>query len=175
MESTKTAAATSVPSRPSIQDIIEGQSVEKASGASEEDIIKSLSPLIPNFPAIIKIAQALGTILGLKSRYQCVKQHNCPYEKAVLSYFLALKQMELEIKTLYDTNTGSTLEAKLPNDIFTLGGRLKIEINDAGSQVRIHAITEVKGQLFDWGKGSRLLNELCESANQYIQTIHISD
>jgi|GEM_PF-3360526 len=156
-----------------IQEIIARQSFGSVSGNSEDDIIKSLSPFVPNFSGIVKISQSLGKAMGLKSRQQCVKIHTCTYDKAVLSYFMAVKQMELDIQTLYDTNTGSALEAKLPNDVFTLGTRLKLEIIDEASQIRVRASTEVKGQLYDWGKGSRLLNDLCEAANQYIEIIHI--
>ena len=164
-----------IAARRPIQEIIAGQSFGSVSGNSEDDIIKSLFPFVPNFSGIVKISQSLGKAMGLKSRQQCVKTHACTYDKAVLSYFMAVKQMELDVQTLYDTNTGSALEAKLQNDVFTFGTRLKLEIIDEASQIRVLATTEVKGQMYDWGKGSRLLNDLCETANQYIGTIYIPD
>jgi hypothetical protein len=163
--------------RNSIQKIIAGQNYSSVSGQSEAEIVKSLSSLLPlpeaMFMTTVKLGQTLGTMLGLKSRQQCEKSYSCSYDKAVLSYFLATKQMELNIQTLYDTQKGSILEIKLPTDVFSFGGQLKIVINEEPQHIRVQATTEIKGQMFDWGKGSRILKELCTGADQYIEVIHL--
>lgn len=109
--------------------------------------------------------------MGIKNNKKFETSYSAPYHYAtvVLAYFLALRQAELEIIALYDTSQGSAIEAKLSTDIFSLGGSLAFEfVDESSSMIRVQGSTEIKGQMFDWGKGKRTLLKICESAEQYM-------
>lgn len=162
--------------RPAIKDIISGQASIHVSGMSERELADLLAPISGvsggTFYGSMKVAQTLGTAMGIKNTKKIEKSYPHPYQYAtiVLGYFFAMRRMELEIIALYDTPHGSVMEAKMPTDIFSPGGSLSFETRDESpSRIVVIGESEVKGQMYDWGKGMRTLRNVCDSAEQYIR------
>lgn len=166
----------SVP-RPSIKDIVARYGpLEPVEGPSMRDVAELLAPYTPlsekRFYRSMKWGSALWRTLGVKTRKQFEKSYPAPaiYASVVLAFFLALRDVGLEIVALSDTPTGSMLEAKLPIDIWSLGGSLTLEIIDAHpTEIVVRGVSEVKGQVYDWGKGLRTLQEVFLAAQHYIE------
>ena len=63
---------------------------------------------------------------------------------------------------------GCILTAALPSDLFALEGDLIVAISRTEGGTSVEARTEIPGQMFDWGKSTRcldqLLGEIAESA-----------
>ena len=87
----------------------------------------------------------------------------------VLAFVLAFRHLEREIVAYYDTAHGSVIEVKLPVDVLAYAGTLSIEfIDESPSRILINGATEIAGQMFDWGKGKRALEEVFETAAHYL-------
>ncbi|MGH2514249.1 MAG: hypothetical protein ACRDHP_01200 [Ktedonobacterales bacterium] len=159
--------------RPSIREILAGQNIQGAGGGmSEHEIANLLAPFTAlsgdMFYASMKAGQALGNRLGIKTGKQLSRGFPVPYPTTVLALVLALRRLDKEITAIFDTPRGSSVEAKLPTDLFSMGGTMSFEIIDAGPpQTIIQGSAEIKGQIFDWGKTARALNEVFDTATDY--------
>ncbi len=163
--------------RPSVREIFSREGLEGEGakpGATDEDIAKSLAP-ITGMPAemfnlAMKAGEALGKSLHIKSKKQVEKSYTYAYADVVRAVALVLASLNRDLAAIFDTKRGSVIEARLPKDIFSLGGTLRFEIIDNGpSQVRIIGSSEISGQMFDWGKGKRALNEVFDKVEQYLR------
>lgn len=165
--------------RLSIRTILSSDELRKSpdkSGNSEEDVAKLIAPIvgIPSgvFQLSMKLGDALGKKLNLKSSKKVEKILPNPYVLVVRATAAAIGSLKYEITNLLDTPQGSAIEAKLPLDIFSLGGSLLFEIIEQGtSLVHIIGSSEIKGQLFDWGKGKRSLQDVFDKIDQYVNLL----
>lgn len=167
---------TSGGNRPSIQEIIAGQHLADSSGRSisERDLANLMAPLAglsggAEYIAM-KAGQSLGNALGMKVSKQEERTYPTPYAPTVLALVLALRRADRQFTALYDTAHGSAVEARLPTDLFSFGGTLTCEILESGpSQTVVRAASEIKGQKFDWGKGSRALRDVLDATADYLR------
>ena len=55
---------------------------------------------------------------------------------------------------------GCLLEAALPSDLFSLEGDLLVSVRRVRELAEVDATTRIGGQMFDWGKSNRCLDQL---------------
>jgi len=169
--------------RTSIQEILTGLNLQndlEKSGMSERDVANFLSAIagIPSgvFYGSMKVGETMGRALNIKSSKRVEKIFPYDYVNVVFSLVLSLRSLDMEIIALHDTYNGSFIEIKLPVDIFSFGGSLLFEvIEEAPSQILVIGISEIRGQMFDWGKGKRNLNRILDKTDQYLQKITIQE
>jgi hypothetical protein len=65
-----------------------------------------------------------------------------------------------EVREVHQLSDGCIIKAALPSDVFALEGELIIGVSRQAGGTRIEARTEIAGQMFDWGKSGRCLEEL---------------
>lgn len=158
--------------RPRLKDILAGDDWKTATaGLSEGDIAKVLGPIAGLsgglFHVTMKAGEAIGQGLGLKSTKQEERSFSYPYPLLVRSLILALANQRQEVRTMLDTPRGAFVEADLPKDFFSLGGTLQFDIIEESPLLcRVIAATEIKGQMFDWGKGKRVMNAVLSKTEQ---------
>jgi pSer/pThr/pTyr-binding forkhead associated (FHA) protein len=165
--------------RPSIREIVSGQAnYTPAAGMSEKEMADLLDQLAKlssgNSYLAMKAGEALGKAMGIKSTKQLHKIFSTPYQYAsvVLACVLALRHLQYEIVSLYDTPRGSIIELKMSTDIWSFGGMLTIEFIDEGpSGIVVNGESEIKGQMFDWGKGKRTLEEIFSATERYLKRL----
>ncbi len=165
--------------RPSIREIVSGQAnYTPAAGMSEKEMADLLAPLAKlsseNSYLAMKAGEALGKAMGIKSTKQLQKIFPTQYQYAsvVLACVLALRHLQNEIVSLYDTPRGSIIELKMSTDIWSFGGMLTIEFIDEGpSGIVVDGESEIKGQMFDWGKGKRTLEEIFSATERYLKRL----
>jgi len=165
--------------RPAIREIVSGQaSYTPAAGISEKEMADLLAPLANlssgNFYLAMKAGEALGKAMGIKSTRQLQKIFPARYQytSVVLACVLALRHLQDEIVSLYDTPRGSIIELKMPTDLWSFGGMLTIEFIDEGpSGIVVNGESEIKGQVFDWGKGKRTLEEIFRATERYLKRL----
>lgn len=165
--------------RPSIRDIVAGQAnYSPAGGMSEKDIADLLAPLAKlssgNYYLAMKAGEALGKAMGIKSTRQLQKIFLAPYQytDVVLACVLAVRHLQREIVSLYDTPGGSIIELKTPTDLLSYGAMLTIEFSDESpSRIVVSAESEIRGQMFDWGKGKRVLEEIFNETARYLHRL----
>jgi len=98
----------------------------------------------------------------------------CSYPSAVRAVVFALSAMRYQITSAFDTAAGAYVEAAMPGDFFAASGTLKIDLleaDESGKPTRMIAATEIKGQMFDWGKSKRALTELCAKVEEFARRL----
>jgi len=172
---TKTLNPTEPRKRSSVQEILAADISTVArnrQGMSEKELAELMSPL-SGLPSSVlhltfKTGEAIGKTLGVKCTKKVERVFLCPYESVVRAMILSLGSFEHQIAAVFDTPRGCVIEAKLPVDIFSLGGSLFFEIvEERDSHVQIAGSSEISGQMFDWGKGKRALQGILDKAQQY--------
>jgi hypothetical protein len=154
--------------RPRIHEILtpdELKGLASDAGMSTDQIAKLLGPLsgLPSgaFQVSIEAGNAIGRSLGFKSSKSAETLLACDYPCAVRALVFALTGQKYALTTAFDTPHGAYFEAQLPNDLFALGGTLQLDLAEAGpGQIRLSGTSEIRGQMFDWGKGKRALADV---------------
>jgi hypothetical protein len=120
----------------------------------------------------MKAGQALGQTLNLASKKNVERTFSARYGSVALSVILAIKNSGREIVQVMDVPKGAFVEAKMGSDMFSLGGTLMFDILDNGpNNVSVLGVSEIKGQMFGWGKGARALNDILDKATQYLRRL----
>jgi hypothetical protein len=109
---------------------------------------------------IAHFAQGLHAKLGVKtgkSRSEFLPQRPGTVLAALLCSLACHGRAVREVHQLSD---GCIVKAALPSDVFALEGELIVGVSRQPGGTRIEARTEIAGQMFDWGKSGRCLEEL---------------
>lgn len=114
------------------------------------------------------LGDALGRSLGWKTGKSKTDVFVAPYAIVALGLFLAFDSLNYPLATLFDTPTGAFVEARLPIDLFSMGGVLKFDLFDEGAaQVRIVGTTKIEGATFDLGKSKRAPNDIFARTQEF--------
>jgi hypothetical protein len=166
--------------RPTIRDIIAmdwGDPTSNNDGISEGELAKmmgSVAGMGAVFGRItLAFGDAVGRSMGLKSSTRIERSCHVPYVAAVRSLLLALRAMRHGLAAAVDTPRGSFVEARLPTDMFSVGGTVQFEIVEGeDGSVTLSAQSDIKGQKYDWGKGKRTLNEVLDKAEDFARRLN---
>ncbi len=126
-----------------------------------------LTPLTGGVPLtlISKIAQPLSLRLGLKTGKTRTERLAQPPGTVIVAVLSSLAQNNHTLGEVTQLDNGVTLRAAAPSDIWSFKGDLHIDIRAAGNLTQIEAAYTIPGQLFDWGKSQRGLNQLFTEIN----------
>jgi hypothetical protein len=105
-------------------------------------------------------AQSTYAKLGVKTGKSRTEFVPKPTGTVIVSILCALARDGRALRGVHQLTDGCTLVAALPSDLFALEGDLVLTIGRVQHGTRIDARTEIKGQLFDWGKSTRCLDAL---------------
>jgi hypothetical protein len=143
---------------------------------SEKSIADVLSSLVDEskeaFLLHMKTGEALGKALKFKSKKTVERTFDYEYAKVARALAISLGSLNPQFGVVFDTPTGAVIETRLPKDFFSLGGTVMLQlVEEDPSRVKIIGTSEIKGQLFDWGKGKRALNDIFDKTEQFLQML----
>jgi hypothetical protein len=128
---------------------------------------KALAPLtqtpIP-FTAIAKIGQPLNASLGIKTGKQRSESFQLPPGLVLVSVLCSLARHGMKLKHARQIDDGCVLEAEMGSDMFALAGNLTVTVRRQAGGTLVEAATHIPGQLFDWGKSARCLEQIIHEA-----------
>ena len=123
---------------------------------------KFLTPLTGGVPftLIANLTQPLSTRLGLKTGKTRRERLSQPAGTVIVAVLSSLAQNGHTLGEVTQLENGVTLRAAAPSDIWSLQGDLHIDIRTAECITHIEAAYTIPGQIYDWGKSQRGLNQL---------------
>jgi hypothetical protein len=154
---------------PMVRDVIAQAAAQSKKKLSGEDFLdmygKALGklaglPMALPMSSIAHFAQSTYAKLGIqtgKARTQFIAQ---PAGAVLVSLLCALAREGRTLRGAHQLTDGCIVVAALPSDLFALEGDLIITVGRVPDGTRVEAKTEIKGQLFDWGKSTRCLDAL---------------
>jgi hypothetical protein len=105
-------------------------------------------------------AQALWSHLGIKTGKQRAQQVAAPAGQVLVRALCSLARHGQSLRCVTQADDGCLLEAALPSDLFSLEGDLLVSVRRAGKLAQVDATTHIAGQMMDWGKSNRALDQL---------------
>lgn len=140
-----------------------------------DDVGQALAPFsgTPDlFTPLLKVSDALWSNLGVQGTKRFCQEFQGAYPQVAARLIQALTHHRCSITALGDTATGCFIEAKQPADVFSLRGTLAADVIAVSPElVRVEVASETKGQLFDWGKGRRLIEQIFDRTRYYLTKV----
>jgi hypothetical protein len=117
-------------------------------------------PLSLPMTRIAHFAQSTYTKWGVKtgkSRSEFIAR---PAGEVLVAVLCSLARSGRTLRGAHQLADGCILVAALLSDVFALEGDLIITVAQCQTGTQVEARTEIRGQLFDWGKSTRCLDAL---------------
>ncbi|RIK71651.1 MAG: hypothetical protein DCC67_20130 [Planctomycetota bacterium] len=109
---------------------------------------------------LARFAQSLHGKLGVKTGKVRGQFVAAPPGSVLASLLCSLARHGRHVRAARQLSDGCILVASLPSDLYALEGDLSITVTRRGGGTHVEAKTHITGQLFDWGKSTRCLDEL---------------
>jgi hypothetical protein len=106
------------------------------------------------------VVQPIYAQLGMKTGKEHSESFLIPPGRVIVSVLCSLARNGHIVEQVRQLEEGCLLEATLPSDIWSWKGILYVSVRKDGSETRVDGATNIKGQLFDWGKSKRCLETL---------------
>lgn len=91
---------------------------------------------------------------------------HAPVREVLLRVLCSLAQNGQTLRDVKQAADGCALTAILPSDIWSFEGEMLVTVTRQGAMTHVDAATKIKGQLFDWGKSSRVLEALTKDVRE---------
>ena len=129
---------------------------------------KLLSPLTGGVPVgkLAAFVQPIYAKLGIRTGRQREEVFAQPIGEVLAAALCALAGAGQKIRGVQQADDGCELEAILPSDLFSFAGDVVVRLTNRESGTRLVAATNVPGQLYDWGKSDRCLDDLLREIRQ---------
>jgi hypothetical protein len=148
---------------PEVRDKIERSSRQATKHLTGEQFLalaEKLSPVPIPFEGIAGVLQPLYASWGIKTGKERVQQVNAPVGRVIVRTLCSLARHGQSLQAVTQADDGCLIEATLPSDFFALAGKLIVGVHRSGAQTKVNGATNIGGQVYDWGKSNRCLNQL---------------
>jgi hypothetical protein len=109
---------------------------------------------------IASIATPLFTALGIKTGKRRIESVRRPVGQVIVAVLCSLARHGQEVQKVHQGRDGCVIEAVLPSDLWSFAGELVVSVAATEEGAQVEAGTKIGGQLFDWGKSRRCLDQL---------------
>ncbi len=163
--------------RVSVRTILEQEGLSRVAGAtgmSESKMAKGLAALggqsTGMFLGSMIIGKAAANILGFRSKKQVRRVFREPYPTVLRALAVTMTGGSTGLTLAVDTRLGAYLKGTLPSDVFSGAGAVEFDVHDLGKDgTEVIGQSEIKGQMYAWGKGRRALNTVLDEAAEMIR------
>ena len=152
---------------PAVRDRIACSAAQSQRRMTGEDFLDLCGKALGNFAgaplpmsSIAHFAQSLHAKLGVKTGKSRSQFFPTPPGAVLVALLCSLAREGRHLRGVHQLTDGCIVVAALPSDLFALEGDLMISVGLSGAGSQVDAKTEIKGQLFDWGKSRRCLEAL---------------
>jgi hypothetical protein len=138
------------------------QSKRRMTGEEFLDLCDKLTGKMAVIPmaTIAHWAQSLHTKLGIKTGKSQSRFIARPAGEVLVELLCSLARHGREVREAQQTQDGCAITASLPSDLLALEGDLIVAVTKRPGGAQVDAHTDIKGQMFDFGKSRRCLDEL---------------
>jgi hypothetical protein len=147
---------------PAVRDRIAAAAADAQKHLSADEVLAIAGKVLKSadFKTAELISRELGQYLGVKTGKVRTQTLSLPPGKAIVAALCSMAAEGQDIRHVRQADDGCLFEATIPSDFRSREGTLYVTIrrDDAGS--RVEAATDIKGQLYDWGKSTRCLDRL---------------
>jgi hypothetical protein len=151
---------------PEVRDRIARSAVQSPKRMSGEKFLelcdKALGSLVGGVPlaTVSQFAQPLYAKLGVKTGKSRCEVAAVKPGAVIASVLCSLARHGRQVRKVHQLSDGCIFEATLASDMWSFAGDLIVTVSRQPRGTLVEAEAVIKGQLFDWGKSRRALEEL---------------
>jgi hypothetical protein len=123
---------------------------------------QAFKPMMHGIPlkTVATISAAINTKLGIKTGKSRTAKLDEPTGQVMVDVLCALAKQPWPLTEVHQGESGCVFEASLPSDLWSLEGQVVVTVERTDAKTRVEAATNIPGQLYDWGKSKRCLDQL---------------
>lgn len=122
---------------------------------------KVMSSPIP-LEKLAAVVQPLYESWGIRTGKDRQEFVNTPIGRGIARCLCSMARHGQKLQNVEQHNQGCILTAELPSSVCSLKGTLTISLQTCQAQTQVAAKTSIPGQMYDWGKSDRCLQQLFE-------------
>lgn len=148
---------------PGVRDMSDRHSRQAPKRITGEQFLALADKLVPLGEALEGLAAAIQPLyarLGIKTGKVQSHQVEAPVGRVLVRALCSLARHGQTLREVNQATDGCMLNATLPSDLFSLEGELLVSVRRNGLQAEVSRATYIGGQLFDWGKSNRCVDQL---------------
>jgi hypothetical protein len=148
---------------PEVRGQISKAATAKRKRMSAEDFLEAANKVIPTglpIKAVVEVVMPIFEHLGVKTGKTHSETLREPPGTVIVRALCSFASQGQEIRRVQQFEDGCLLEATIPSDMWSFEGSLFAAIRKGDLGTRVEAATNIKGQLYDWGKSQRCLQTL---------------
>jgi hypothetical protein len=152
---------------PDFRATVERHAAMAKKGMTGEEFLQLASKFMTHgvpMDKVAALAQPLYAKWGIGTGKERVEAIDAPVGRVMLRVLCSLARHGQSLRGVKQGTDGCLFEAVLPSDFFSFEGDLLVTVrrpqNDGDAKTRVSAATKIKGQLYDWGKSRKCLDEL---------------
>jgi len=132
-------------------------------GVSGEAILALYDKVVKSPVALedlVAIAQPLYESWGIHTGKQRTEMIDSPIGRSIAHTLCSFAKHAQTFQRAEQCDSGCTLIAELPSSICSMKGKLSVTLLQAETHTHVAASTDIPGQMYDWGKSQRCLDQL---------------
>jgi hypothetical protein len=146
---------------PEVRQIIDRHATMARTAISAAEFSKFADKLMNNPLPSDKLALFVQPIMGsfgIRTGKERIGMIEAPIGRGMLRVLCSLARHGQSLRGVQQESDGCVFQAVLPSDPMSLEGDLTISVRRRDVRTEITAATNIKGQIFDWGKSRRCLD-----------------
>jgi hypothetical protein len=147
---------------PNIRAIIERHAAQAPKRMSGEQFLQIAEKVLPQpvpLDKVALIAQPIYASLGIATGKERMQVIEAPVGRVIVRILCSLARHGQTLRGVKQAADGCFFEAVLPSDFRSFEGDMLVTVRRREWKTEVTSATKIKGQLFDWGKSRRSLDE----------------
>jgi hypothetical protein len=137
---------------------------------SGEQILAAFDALVPMGFSLEKLAALLSPLyarMGIKTGKSATQRYSLPPGRVLVGVLCCLASQGIELTRVDQAADGCVIIAKIPSNIWSFAGELVVSVRREGNATLLEAAAQIPGQLYDWGKSRRILDNLLRETQAF--------
>ena len=151
-----------------VREAISAHASKAVKGLSGEQFLaiydKIVSSPIP-LEKLASVVQPMYASWGVRTGKQDAQSIDAPIGVVIARALCSLAKHAQPFQRVDQADEGCTLIAEFPSSIWALKGEIRIAISKKRDRTHVAALTNIPGQMFDWGKSRKSLERLFVDLN----------
>lgn len=150
---------------PVIRNLIQRHASQATSGPSGEDYLKLFDKVVSSPIPLDRLASVLQPLYeswGIRTGKERNEWMPTRIGRTIASTLCSLAKHRQTLLSVEQHASGCVLTAELPSSFCSLKGKLIVSLASYGEGTQVNAKTYIPGQVYDWGKSLRCLEQLCQ-------------
>lgn len=147
---------------PELRATVERHAAMAKKGMTGEEFTRFGQQFLPGKPPLDKLVtvmQPLYARWGIATGKDRIETIDAPVGRVMIRVLCSLARNSRPLRSVKQAIDGCYFEAILPSDPFSLEGEFSVSVQRQQSKTVVSAAAKIKGQLYDWGKSRRSLDD----------------